>query len=200
MNVIVLGATGRTGRHIVRHALLHGHNVTAFTRSAASIGDADVQVAEGDVMDAASVARAVAGRDAAIVALGANSLRDKTTLASGTRNVVNAMAEHGGGRLVVLSSAGAGDSWGQVSLLAKIMFKTMLRNVYDGHTAQEAIVRHSTLDWTIVRAAVLNDKPGSVRAGNEVKATYISRADLAQFLVEQLDDRAYLNQAVTVTS
>ena len=100
----------------------------------------------------------------------------------------------------MLSSAGAGDSWGQVSLLAKIMFKTMLRNVYDGHTAQEAIVRHSTLDWTIVRAAVLNDKPGSVRAGNEVKATYISRADLAQFLVEQLDDRAYLNQAVTVTS
>ncbi len=200
MNVIVFGATGRTGRHIVRHAPLHGHNVTAFTRSAASIGDADVRVAEGDVMDAASVARAVAGHDAAIVALGANSLRDQTTLASGTRNVVNAMAENGGGRLVVLSSAGVGESWGQVTLLARIMFKTLLRNVYAGHTAQEAIVGQSTLDWTIVRAATLNDKPGGVLAGAEVKATYISRADLAQFLVEQLDDLAYLNQAVTVTS
>lgn len=200
MKVIVFGATGRTGRHIVRDALLRGHNVTAFTRSAASLSDANVRVAEGDVMNAASVAQAVADHDAAIVALGANSLRDQTTLASGTRNVVNAMAENGGGRLVVLSSAGVGDSWGQVSLLARIMFTTMLRNVYDGHTAQEAIVSQSTLDWTIVRAATLNDKPGSVRAGTEVKAGYISRADLAQFLVEQLDDLAYLNQAVTVTS
>ena len=115
MRVIVFGATGKTGRHVCRQALEQGHEVTAFTRSANWIDhtDSSLRVAQGDVMDAESVAASVAGHDAAIIVLGSNGLRDKSTLAVGTKNVLDGMAQHHVGRLVVLSAAGVGESWGK---------------------------------------------------------------------------------------
>lgn len=203
MKLIVFGATGKTGRHVVGSALDRGHEVTAFTRSPGKIAaDAGVRVAEGDAGDAEAVAGAVAGHDAAIVALGSNGLRDRTTLSGGTRAVVEGLARHGGGRLVVLSAAGVGESWGQTPLLARVLFRTLLRNIHADHAAQEAIVRASALDWTIVRAAILNDEPatGNVTAANAGKVGRIGRADLADFLVREAADGAYRGQAISVTS
>ena len=204
MKVIVFGATGKTGIHVCREALEQGHEVTAFTRSAGKIEGqvTDLQVAQGDVTDADSVAASVAGQDAAIVALGSNGLRDKTTLSVGTRNVVDGMIKHKVGRLVVLSAAGVGESWGQISWLAKILFRTLLRNIYADHVAQEELLRGSSLDWMIVRAAILKDgsATGEYTASNEGKVGHINRADVARFLVQQLDDAAYSRQAISVTS
>ena len=204
MNVIVFGATGKTGRHVVRLALEQGHNVTAFTRSAGKIdsSDSNLRAAQGDIMDADSVDAAIAGHDGAIVVLGSNSLRDKTTLTVGTRNVLHGMARHDVGRLVVLSAAGVAESWGQISLLARILFLTMLRNIYADHKAQEAVVKDSAMDWTIVRAAILKDEPatGKYTASNTAKARHINRADLADFLVMQLSEEVWSRQTITVTS
>lgn len=203
MKLIVFGATGKTGRHVLRSALEQGHEVTAFTRSPRKIGaDSGVRVAEGDVGDAEAVAGAVAGHDAAIVALGSNGLRDRTTLSGGARAVVEGMTRHGGGRLVVLSAAGVGESWGQTPLLSRVMFRTLLRNIHADHAAQEAIVRASSLDWTIVRAAILSDAPasGSVTAANTGKVGRIGRADLADFLVREASDGAWRGRAISVTS
>ena len=204
MRVIVFGATGKTGQHVCRQALEQGHLVTAFTRSVNKIDhrDSNLRVAQGDVMDAESVTVSIANHDAAIIALGSNGLRDKSTLAVGTKNVVDGMTQHHVGRLVVLSAAGVGESWGQISWPARIVFKTMLRNIYSDHTAQEAVVRESLLDWTIVRAAILKDEPasGNYTPGNTAKVAHISRADLADFLVRQVSDAAYSKQAISVTS
>ncbi len=165
MNVIVFGATGKTGQHVWRTALQEGH-------------------------------------DTAIVALGSNGLRDKTTLATGAKTVVDGMISHAVERLVVLSAAGVGDSWGQVSLLARVLFGTLLRNIHADHTAQEAIVRASSLDWTIVRAAILSDDPatGKTAATNTGKISRIRRADLAGFLVKEAGEGAFSRQAISVTS
>ena len=203
MKLIVFGATGGVGRHVCKHGMEQGHEVTAFTRSPGKIDpDAGAHIAQGDVTDGNAVAEAVAGHDAVIVALGANGLRDKTTLTTGTRNVVDGMARRGVGRLVVLSAAGVGESWGQVPLLARVAFRTFLRNILAEHTAQEAIVRESPLDWTVVRAAILNDDPASGRviATNEGKVERISRADVAEFLVTEASAGAYSGQAIAVTS
>ena len=202
MNIIVFGATGKTGRHVLRHALDRGHNVTAFTRSAARIEDDRIQIAVGDVLNARDLGQAIIDHDAAIVVLGSSGLRDRSTLSEGTRNVVNAMAEQGTKRLIVLSAAGVGDSWGQISLLAKIMFKTLLRNIYADHAAQERVVTDSALDWTVVRAAVLNDNPGtgSWQAGPNIRAANIARDDVARFMIEQLSDDANLSQSVTISA
>lgn len=203
MKLIVFGATGKTGLHVCQSAAEQGHAVTAFTRSPDKVVQSPrPHVAHGDVLDAEAVAAAVAGHDAAIVALGSNGLRDKTTLTAGTKTVVDGMALHGVGRLVVLSAAGVGDSWGQVSLLARVMFRTLLRNILADHTAQEALVRASSLDWTIVRAAILNDEPatGSVTATRTGSVRRIGRADLAAFLAREASEGTYRGQAISVTS
>ena len=204
MKIVVFGATGKTGQHVCRRALEEGHKVTAFTRSVNKI-DGDIpglRAAQGDVHDAESVGAAIANQDAAIVALGSNGLGDKTTLAAGTRNVVDGMTRHNVRRIVVLSAAGVGESWRQTPLLARIMFKTLLRNIYADHVAQEALVEQSSLDWTIVRAAILKDNPptGKYTARNSGKVKHISRADLADFLVKQVSDSAYPEQAISITS
>ena len=203
MRVIVFGATGKTGQHVWRAALEQGHDVTAFARSPHKIDrNPALRTVQGDVTDAASVAEAVAGHDAAIIALGSNGLRDKTTLATGTKCVVDGMILHAVERLVVLSAAGVGDSWSQVSLLARVLFRTLLRNIHADHTAQEAIAKASSLNWTIVRAAILSDDPatGRTTATNTGKIVRIGRADLAGFLVKEADEGAYSRQAISVTS
>ena len=203
MKLIVFGATGRTGQHVWRSALERGHEVTAFARSPHKIERvAGLCGAQGDVLDADSVADAVAGHDAVIVALGSTGLRDRTTLATGTRNVLDGMTRHGIERVVVLSAAGVGESRGQVSLLARVLFSTLLRNILADHTAQEALVRASALDWTLVRAAILHDGPAAndVTATNTGKMHRIARADLAAFLVQEARDGAYRRQAIAVTS
>ena len=204
MKIVVFGATGKTGQHVCRRALEEGHTVTAFTRSVNKIdsGNPDLRAAQGNVNDAESVAEAIANQDAVIVALGSNGLGDKTTLTTGTRNVVDGMARHNVRRIVVLSAAGVGDSWQQTPLLARIMFKTMLRNIYSDHETQEALVKQSPLDWTIVRAAILKDNPatGDYAASNSGRVKKINRADLADFLVKQVSNSEYREQAISITS
>ena len=203
MKVIVFGATGKTGQHVCRLALERGHEVTAFTRSAGRLNlqESGLRAAQGDVMDPDSVAAAIADHDAVIVALGSNGLRDKATLAVGTGAIIEGMERHNVGRLIVLSAAGVGSSWNQVSLMARFAFRTFLRNIYADHEAQEAKVAGSSLDWTIVRAAILKDNPASGRyqASNMGKVTQISREDVADFLVKQVEDNTYRRQAVSVT-
>ena len=204
MRVIVFGATGKTGQHVLAAALAGGHQVTAFGRSVErlDIDDPSLHVHKGDVFDAEAVAAAVAGHDAAIVCLGSTSLRDKTTLSAGTRAVVDARGADDVERMVVMSAAGVGDSWKQIPWTSRLLFRTMLRNLFADHGAQEAIVEQSPLNWTIVRAGVLKDDPGTGQytATNTGPITRINRADVAAFLVEQLDDATYSRQAISVTS
>ena len=204
MRIIVFGATGKTGRHVVRVALDRGHRVTAFGRSVDRLditADA-LEVHKGDVFDSESVSRAIRGHDGAIVCLGSNGLRDKTTLTAGTKTVVEAMLEHEADRLVVLSAAGVDNSWTQIPWSSRLLFRTMLRNVFADHYAQEDLVKKSPLDWTIVRAAILKDEPatGSYTATNTGKISKINRADVAACLVDQLDDPANSRQAISVTA
>ncbi len=140
--------------------------------------------------------------DAAIVCLGSANLRDKTTLSTGTKHVVDAMVRHDVKRLVIISAAGVGESWAQISWSARLLFKTMLRSLFADHHAQEALVRQSPLDWTIVRPAVLNDQPatGTYTPSNTATAKRISREDLASFLVKQVTDPTFKRQAISVTS
>lgn len=202
MKLIVFGATGTVGRHVVDQALAQGHQVTAFARAPGALDSTDPKLtrAAGDVLDREAVADAVRGHDAAMVALGAG--RQGTVRSVGTRNVIEAMARDGPRRLVCLSTLGAGDSRAALNFFWKrIMFGVLLRNAYADHQAQEAAVRESGLDWTIVRPGAYTDGPatGAYKHGfppteRNLKLK-ISRADVADFLLRQLTDTAYLRQA-----
>ncbi len=148
------------------------------------------------------VSNAVRGHDAAIVCLDSTGLRDKTTLSAGTKTIIEAMIENEACRLVVLSAAGVDESWEQIPWSSRLLFRTMLRNLFADHHAQEAIVKQSPLDWTIIRAAILKDDPatGSYNATNTGKITKINRADVATCLADQLDDPANSRQAISFTA
>ncbi|MEQ8653982.1 MAG: SDR family oxidoreductase [Kiloniellales bacterium] len=201
MNVIVFGATGSVGRHLVAQALQQDHRVTAFARHADSLEiqhDKLIKIA-GDVLNAAAVEAALAGQDAAMITLGAG--RKGGVRAEGTRNIIAAMQRHGPSRLICQSTLGAGDSRQQLNFFWKrIMFGLLLRPAYLDHQLQEALVRESGLDWTIVRPAAFTDGPlsASYQAGFPPSVRgltlKISRADVADFMLRQLRDGRYLHQ------
>ncbi len=201
MKLIVFGATGTIGQQVVQQALAEGHEVTAFVRNPSTfeIEGANLNVVQGNVLDAADVAAAVPGHDGTVIALGAG--RNGGIRANGTRNVVDAMTQYGIRRLVALSTLGAGDSHHVLNFWWKrIMFGLLLRPALADHEEQEAILRASDLDWVIVRPGAFTDGPVTDAFDRGVptlskKLTFkASRADIGRFMVRQLTSDAYLRQ------
>lgn len=201
MKVIVFGGTGTIGRLVVEQAAEQGHEVTLLTRNRALVGTPDprVHVVEGDVFDARAIAPVIAGHDAVVVTLGGG--RKGGVRARGTAAIIEAMRATEVRRLVVLSLIGVGDSREQLNFFWKrLMFGLLLRGAYADHVEQERLTRASGLDWTIVRPGSFTDGPrtGSYRRGfgpQEKTTLKVSRADVAEFVVEQLTDDTWLRQA-----
>jgi putative NADH-flavin reductase len=182
--------------------------VTAYVRDPAKIEDmrrSSLEIVRGDVLDPAAVECAVAEHEAVFVTIGAGPVR--TTLREeGTRNIVGAMQGTGVKRLICQSSLGVGDSRANLPFFTKyIVVGTFLRHAFADHERQEAVVRGSSLDWTIVRPPHLKDGPrtGVYRHGfpamdKEIKG-WISRADVADFMLKQLVDDTYLHQTPGVS-
>ena len=205
MDIVVFGATGGTGQQVVQQALAGGHQVTAFVRDPARLRleDEHLRIVVGDALDPQSVAQAVAGQDAAVVALGSRDRGNRTVRSEGTANVIRAMEAHGVPRLVVVSAGGAGDSYGQLPFVIKILIKTLLRHTYADHEGQEQHVRDSALEWVIVRPAFLTDGPATGRyhtgtADEHLAGGRVTRADVAGFVLKQLTEDRYLRQGVSI--
>lgn len=204
MKVLILGATGSIGRHLVPQALARGHEVTALVRDSRRLRETGpgMRVIEGDALDAAAVDRAVQGQDAVIYALGTRQLFKPTTLFSdSTRILIAAMERHGVRRLVAITGVGAGDSRGHGGFLYdRVFFPLLLVRVYADKDRQEALIRQSGLDWVILRPAIFTNGPrrGGLRAETElagVTIRKISRADVASFTLDQLSDDRYVGKA-----
>jgi uncharacterized protein YbjT (DUF2867 family) len=206
MKVLVLGATGGTGRLIVRDALTKGHSVVALVRSKARALDLPgADLIEGDARDEGALMRALDGCDAVISALGTGiGFRKVDLLAVATRALVTAMARNGVRRLVCISALGVGDSRGHGGFVFDRLFQPLLlRHAYKDKDRQEAAIRASSLDWVVVRPGMLTDDPasGSVRAVTDlagVKGGKIARADVARFVVEQLTADTWLRRTLVI--
>lgn len=203
MRVLVIGATGGTGREIVRQALAGGHEVTALVRDpeAAARALPGARTVRGDVRDPDAVAQAVDGQEAVASALGSGvTFRRQTQLSDGTKALVAAMTARGVRRLVCITGIGAGDSRGHGGAFYDWFLRpVVLRQVYADKDRQEAVVRSSGLDWVIVRPALLTDGPAAGRYRvltdlDSVRGGSVSRADVADFVVKQLTDRQYLGR------
>ena len=202
--LLVLGATGGTGRLIVREATARGYDVTVLVRSAETAKAlTGAKLVVGDARDEAVLRQALNGRDAVVSALGtpASPFRDVTTLSSATRALVSAMQRERVSRLVCITGMGAGDSVGHGGFVFdKLIFPLVLRKVYADKNRQEAIVRDSGLDWVLVRPAMLHDKParGATRALTDLSGFHggrISRAEVARFVLDQVRDTTWLHRA-----
>ena len=157
-------------------------------------------------MDFTSVEKAVQGQEAVICVLGAGQKRTGTIRSEGTQQIIRAMEKAGIRRFICQSTLGAGDSWENLNFFWKyIMFGFLLREVFADHQRQENDVKHSHLDWTIVRPGALVDweRTGKYRHGfpgtDKTSKLKISRADVADFILKQLADDAYIHQAPSVS-
>jgi len=206
VKLVVFGATGKTGSEIVKQSLAQGHEVTAFVRDPSKmvVENDRLQLITGDVFDFAAVTEAVQGQEAVICSLGSTSLGKTTIRSEGTANIIKAMDENHIKRLLVVSAMGIGESWSTLSSANKLFFNTVLRNTRKDHEKQEALVKASSLDWTIVRPSGLTDTPmtGNYDVGEAIVAqsSRIARADVAHFIVKELDDNAFVCKAVTITN
>jgi len=206
--ILVLGATGGTGRLIVSQALAQGYDVAALVHSPEKGGDLQgANVIVGDARDERALREALKGRDAVVSALGtaASPFREVTLLSVATRALVSAMKVEQVSRLVCITGIGAGDSAGHGGFVFDhLIFPLLLRHVYADKNRQEAIVRDSGLDWVLIRPSILNDKPGrgTIRALTDLSGFHggtISRQDVATFVVRQLRADTWLRQAPLIT-
>ena len=208
MKVLVFGATGGTGRALVEQALEQGHTVTAFARNPRKIKIVHerLTVAEGNVLDFDAVDRAVQSHDAVLSALGHKRWLIRTTILSrGTKNIITAMEKHGVKRFVCETSLGVGDSVGRLGLLYTLFIIPFITFFYFRDKArQERLIKGSSLEWVIVRPAQLtNGKKRGVyrhvtKIGSYLFTQRISRADVADFMLRQLNDDSCLRQAVGI--
>ena len=196
--VLVVGASRGIGLESVKRALAAGHTVRALARGAAGIDveHASLEKIAGDALDAATVAKALAGADAVLQTLGATTgpqavIWGTDLFSKATRVLIDAMRAGGVKRLVTVTGLGAGDSRGHGGLFYDaIAFPLVLKRIYDDKDVQEQMIRASGLEWTIVRPGLLTSGPatGKARALTDPKdwrGGAVSRADVADFIVRE---------------
>ncbi|AKF03512.1 NAD(P)-dependent oxidoreductase [Sandaracinus amylolyticus] len=203
MNIVVIGASGRTGRHVVEQAIRRGHAVTAFGRRADVLaGSPGVRVVVGDGRDPRALRTALEGQDAVISIVAGEGLGPTRSASDVTRALVSAMRSASVSRLVTTSSRSvvATRPWLAVAL-AWLFF----RHVYCDLVRQETLVEESGLDWTIVRATRLGDGAprGRVHTDFEADATggawTLDRADYAMALLDAVADPRLVGRALGVS-
>ena len=208
MKVVVFGASGRTGRPLVRQALERGYEVTGFARDPGGIGPPHERLAtvRGDVLDAAAVDRAVSDQDAVVSALGHAKGSPKNVQTRGTQNIIAAMERHRVPRLVSLTGAGVQAEGDEPKLVDKVfafLLRTLQRDVLEDAARHADAIRESGLEWVIVRGPRLTEgeKKGSYRVGlvGKNSGTQLSREDLAEFMLDQLTSDEYLRQMPVVS-
>jgi uncharacterized protein YbjT (DUF2867 family) len=204
MNLLVLGATGGTGRHVVDLALAQGHDVAVLVRDPAKVTTkhARLQVIQGDVTNAADVEAAVRGRDAVVGALGPRNKTDPVC-ADAAAAVVAAMKSAGVRRVVWLSASGVGDSVVGIAkasfVFAKIILPLLLKKPYANHARAEETLRQSGLDWTVLRPLQLVDAPTgrpivAVAPDAPPTSMKIARRDVAVFILQELAANAHVGR------
>ena len=204
MKLLIIGATGGTGRALVEQALAQGHVVTAFARKPLKITASHDRliVAKGNVLDYDSLDQAVQGKDAVLSALGHKRWFIKTSILSeGTRNIIKAMQKHNVKRLICETSLGIGDSRWRMGLYYTLFVIPVITFFYfRDKERQERYIKQSSLDWIIVRPGQLTNgrKRGTylhgLNIGSILLTVRISRADVADFMLKQLTDDSYLRK------
>ncbi|MDQ2625372.1 MAG: SDR family oxidoreductase [Actinomycetota bacterium] len=203
MKIAVIGGSRGTGAELAQQSLAAGNEVVVVSRS--GTGPAGARTVAADATSADDLADVATHADVVVVTVGAarGTKRQRTTV---TRAVVEAMSRAGVRRIVVQSSLGAGDSARHMPPVLRGLMRLVLASALADHEEQEAVVRASGLDWTIVRPSGLTSKPGtgSWRALEAADDGHlggtIPRADLAAFVLSLLDDDTAAGKAFSISS
>lgn len=213
MNIAIFGASGSTGKLLVSRCLAAGYNVTALVRTPASFPIADpnhLRVVEGNAFDPSAVRQAIEGADVVLSALGARSLKREDVLERAIPIIVSAMQQTGVRRIIALGSAGAlptsldkQPAWRRW-IVQNIMYNTLLKWPVASQISQWNSLSHSNLDWTMVMPPMLTNSPahGIYRIDSDAlppNGSRISRADVADFMMQQIDNSQWIKRGVYIS-
>lgn len=207
MKILIFGASGATGRELVQQSLTKGHSVTAFVRDPSNLKlqHERLSVIKGDVKDPLVVDRAVQSQDVVVSALGVSKpLKKDPVVVEGIRNIVGAMEQRFVKRLIYLSFIAAGPGKKDAGFMIRNIVSRIVRNEIEDHIEKENIIKTSNLDWTIVHPPKLTNgrAKNKYRIGENIKTKSflpsISRADVAGFMLSQLNDNSYLRKTVRI--
>ena len=204
MRVLIVGASKGIGLETARQALDTAHDVRALARSATAISDSNPRLEKirADALKTEDLEAALVGVDVVIQTLGVglgDLFRPVHLFSDATRVLIAAMRRQGVKRLICVTGFGAGDSRASISCLQRLPFQILFGRAYDDKSLQEKLIKESELDWTIARPGVLTSGPRTGRYRIIVEASQwrngiISRADVAEFIVRQIGDQAYIHK------
>ncbi len=206
MKIAVFGATGKTGQIFVQKAIEAGHTVNALSRqkpTGPTSTQRDVTWIIGSAHDDPAVAACLEGQDCAISFLGNFNKKPNTEMSDATSSILAAMTAQNVKRFVVITTIGTGDSYKPMtSFVFKMIIKTVARNIWRDRDRQEAVIKASNADWTIIRPGGLRDDPEaktyqiSPSNGPFPKKIAIPRADVAAFGLKALSDNTLIGKTV----
>jgi putative NADH-flavin reductase len=205
MRVLIIGASKGIGLETTRQALDAGHHVRALARSASAIAlsSPNLEKVWGDALKTEDVEAALVEVDVVVQTLGVglgDLFRPVHLFSDATRVLIAAMRSQGVKRLICVTGFGAGDSRTSIGGLQRLPFQIVFGRAYEDKSLQERLIKQSGLDWTIARPGILTCGPRTGRYkilsdSSQWRNGIISRADVAEFLVRQIKDRTYIDQA-----
>jgi len=201
VKLLILGATGPTGRELVTQALDARHEVAALVRADNDRADSRIEVIRGDARDPATIAAATRGRDTVLSALGTGKSFKGDVVSRAAANLVAANIK----RLIFVSAFGVGESIKEATWPQKLFFRTLLRSIYADKAKADAAIESSKMDWTIVRPVMLTNgaHTGAYRVGENLQPRgfpKISRADVADFMIRELTERTWIRKTVVISA
>jgi putative NADH-flavin reductase len=216
MNIAIFGASGATGTLLTQRCLAAGHSVRALIRSPEKFALRDqIHIIQGSPFNLASVGQTIEGADAVLSALGAKSLKKEDVLERAVPQIIAAMEETVSQakpirRIIVLGSAGAlptsldkQPAWRRW-IVQNIVYNTFLKWPVASQISQWNDLSHSNLDWTMVMPPMLTNTParGTYRIDGDAlppNGSRISRADVADFMMQQIDNPQWIRKGVYIS-
>jgi len=208
MKLAIIGGTGKTGKELLKQGLEAGHHITALVRNPkkVKIQHPNLELIQGNVMNMADLQGIFKGKDAVLSALGHKRfLGPSHILSKGTENILQAMKKDKVSRFICITSMGINDNRFKLGLYYTLFVIPFIVFFYFRDKArQERLIMDSDLNWTIVRPGQLTNGKKRMRykhgpdLGSYILTKMISRADVAHFMLNQLNENKYSRKTVCV--
>ena len=210
MNLFIIGGSGKTGLELIQQGIEQGHFITALIRNPNKfkLNHPNLRIVQGDVLAPESYEKHMKEQDAVLSTLGHKRfLFHKSVLSRGTHHLMNAMNQHHVKRFICVTSLGINDSKFRLGLYYTLFtIPFILLFYFHDKSIQEQLIMKSNLDWTIIRPGQLtngkktNSYRHGLKIGSYILTKFASRANLADFMLSQLNTDQYLKKAVGIVN
>jgi uncharacterized protein YbjT (DUF2867 family) len=215
MKILLLGATGRTGKLVIEEAIRRGHKISTIARDPGKLKDYQIDITHGTPYDFETVEKALSGCEAVINTLNISRKSDnpwaglvspKDLISKSATNAVSAMNKAGIKRFIALSTIGAGSSWKATPAILKFIVSiSNLKYAFWDHGKQEEILQNSSIEYTICRAPMLSTETNTkgavaVKEGENPPKMILSRNSAAEFFIKIIENKEHIGEIINLSN